>query len=104
MDKLIFYEECKKALRILNSQGIIKPNEYSDAVVAKLRDIGANAVYAGIISSRKTREAEALCAFDDMIEDERQKRRTERRAQRAEIVSFVSIAIALAALLTSLLC
>ena len=86
MDKIKFYKECKDALGVLNSKGIIKPEDYPLAVVAKLREIGAKPV-------------EAIGVFDDMIEDERQRQRTERRAKRAEIISIISIAIALAALL-----
>lgn len=99
MDKIKFYKECKGALDILNSKGIIKPEDYPLAVVAKLREIGAKPVTTGFVSCRQTREAEAIGVFDDMIEDERQRQRTERRAKRAEIISIISIAIALAALL-----
>lgn len=99
MDKIKFYKECRGALDVLNSKGIIKPEDYPLAVVAKLREIGAKPVTTGFVSCRQTREAEAIGVFDDMIEDERQRQRTERRAKRAEIISIVSIAIALAALL-----
>ena len=99
MDKIKFYKECKGALGVLNSKGIIKPEDYPLAVGAKLREIGAKPVTTGFVSCRQTREAEAIGVFDDMIEDERQRQRTERRAKRAEIISIISIAIALAALL-----
>lgn len=34
MDKIKFYKECKGALDVLNSKGIIKPEDYPLAVVA----------------------------------------------------------------------
>lgn len=55
MDKIKFYKECKGALDVLNSKGIIKPEDYPLAVVAKLREIGAKPVTTGFVSCRQTR-------------------------------------------------